>query len=203
MCLGGRGRGEAGFSPGRGSLIPGAEASARSPSPLTPPPGPVSPDVVQEPPGPTLPAGTTGQGPKPQGPRCSHGPRSPRRPRPRACPCPCCCRRCSCRPRIPRRPGIPQSASAQPRGNAPSARAQRLQPRPGHVGPGTRRPGARPGCFSPGPGPSLASGPLRPQLWPGSFSNSRFYSGILTPRPLPRIPLSLDVWVPKDRRVCG
>nr|XP_059856615.1 tetrapeptide repeat homeobox protein 2-like [Delphinus delphis] len=45
LGLEGRGRGEAGFSPGRGSLIPGAEASARSLSPLTPPPGPLSPQM--------------------------------------------------------------------------------------------------------------------------------------------------------------
>lgn len=151
---------------------------------------PVPPGVVQEPPGPTLPAAATGQGPKPERPRCSLGPRHPRRPGPRAGPCRRCRRR-GRRPRIPRRPGVPQAASAQPRGDAPRARAPRLQPRPGRVGPGTRRPGARPGCSGPGPGPGLASGPLRPQLWPRSFSNS---SDILTPRPF--LP---DVWVPNRR----
>ena len=45
MGLGGRGGGLAGFSPGRGGFTPGAEENARSLSPLTPPLGPLFPQV--------------------------------------------------------------------------------------------------------------------------------------------------------------
>ena len=169
MGLGGGGRGEAGFSAGqphpstsRAEAIPGAPRLSH-PLLLVPsaPPG-----VVQEPPGPALPSGTTGPGRIPEGGPCAHRPRSPPDPRPRPG---ICCH--SCEPQFPRQPGTLQlPSSPQPCGGAPSARARRLQPPAGHVGPGTGRPRVRPGCSKPGPGPGLASGPRRPELPPRSSS---------------------------------
>ncbi|XP_068849201.1 LOW QUALITY PROTEIN: tetrapeptide repeat homeobox protein 2-like [Capricornis sumatraensis] len=104
--------------------------------------------------------------------RAGHAPTDPGAPRTPPRPG-ICCR--SCEPQFPRQPGTLQlPSSPQPRGGAPSARARRLQPPAGHVGPGTGRPRVRPGCSKPGPGPGpgLASGPRRPELLPRSSSGS-------------------------------
>ena len=151
---GDRGRGLS--RPFPGGQPPTRARARRAALSFTPPPWPLSsPGVVQEPPGQGI------QAARPRSPRCAQGPRSPS-PAPGAGPC-------SCRTPAPRGPRFLQPPSAQRREHLPASRAQHLQPRPGLVGPRARRPGRAPCCS--GPGPGLASRPLRLGLLAGPCCN--------------------------------